>query len=68
MAQTDFLYRVDLWDDDGENIVDLLTEVGNLGIAMDTYRAAMKRWPGAVITLRQGAQVIEDSRSRERTA
>ena len=43
MAQTNFPYRVDLWDDDGENIVDLLAEVGNLDVAMDTYRAAVKR-------------------------
>jgi hypothetical protein len=27
-----------------------------------TYRAAVARWPGARITLRQGARVIEDSR------
>jgi len=26
------------------------------------YRAAVARWPGARITLRQGARVIEDSR------
>ena len=62
MAQTNFPYRVDLWDDDGENIVDLLAEVGNLYVAMDTYRAAVKRWPKAMITLRHGARVIEDSR------
>jgi hypothetical protein len=71
IAQTH--YRVDLWDEDGENIVDLLAEVGNFDVAMDTYSAAVKRWPGGVITLRQGARVIEDSRrthrphARERT-
>jgi hypothetical protein len=26
------------------------------------YRAAVERWPGTPITLRQGARVIEDSR------
>jgi hypothetical protein len=31
-------------------------------IAESTYRAAVKRWPRAVITLRQGARVIYDSR------
>jgi hypothetical protein len=31
-------------------------------VALATYRAAVERWPGAAITLRQGARVIEDSR------
>jgi hypothetical protein len=29
---------------------------------MATYRAACERWPGTVITLRQGARVVEDNR------
>jgi hypothetical protein len=31
-------------------------------LATKTYRAACERWPGASITLRQGARVIERSR------
>jgi hypothetical protein len=31
-------------------------------VALATYRAAVERWPGAAITLRQSARVIEDSR------
>jgi hypothetical protein len=31
-------------------------------VALATFRAACKRWPGVPITLRQGARVIEDSR------
>jgi len=31
-------------------------------LALATYRAAVERWPGGAITLRQGARVIEDSR------
>src|SRR5262249_40473833 len=31
-------------------------------LALTAYRAAVERWPGAPITLRQGARVIEDSR------
>ena len=31
-------------------------------VALATYHAAVKRWPGTPITLRQGARVIEDSR------
>jgi hypothetical protein len=32
-------------------------------VALATYRAACERWPGTPIILRQGARVIEDSRS-----
>ena len=31
-------------------------------VALTTYRAAVERWPGTPITLRQGARVLEDSR------
>jgi hypothetical protein len=31
-------------------------------VALATYHAAIKRWPGTPISLRQGARVIEDSR------
>jgi hypothetical protein len=34
---------------------------------MATYLAAVERWQGGAVTLRQGARVIEDSR-RTRTA
>jgi hypothetical protein len=33
-------------------------------LAVETYRAACLRWPGAAITIRQGAQILEDSRKR----
>jgi hypothetical protein len=60
--RTRFAYRIDLWDTNGENVVEHLAGVEDLQIAMDTYRSAVRRWPGGVITLRQGARVIEDSR------
>jgi hypothetical protein len=62
MAFRSFAYRIDLWDTNGENVVEHLAGVEDLQIAMDTYRSAVRRWPGGVITLRQGARVIEDSR------
>jgi hypothetical protein len=59
------------WPDaNGTNFVDHIAGVEDLQIAMDTYRSAVKqvkRWPGVVITLRQGARVVEDSR-QARTA
>jgi hypothetical protein len=67
MARTHFAYRIDMWSDDGENVVEYLAGAENLQVAKATYRAACKRWPNAAITLRQGTRVIEDSR-RTRTA
>jgi hypothetical protein len=52
----------DMWTADGESIVDHIACVEDYQVAMATYRAAVERWPGGAITLRQGARVIEDSR------
>jgi hypothetical protein len=65
--RTHFLYRIDMWTIDGEHVIEHLAGIEDFQLAMVTYRAACQRWPGAAITLRQGAKVIEDNR-RERTA
>jgi hypothetical protein len=62
-----FAHRIDLWDASGETILEHLAEIEDFELAMATYRAACERWPGANITLRAGATVIEDTR-RVRTA
>jgi hypothetical protein len=67
MTRTHFLYRIDLWTIDGKQVIEHLAGAEDLELAKATYRAACQRWPGTVITLRQGAQVIEDNR-RLRTA
>jgi hypothetical protein len=59
-----FSFRVDMWDDDGENIIEHLAGVEDFKVALATYRVACERWPKAAITLRQGTRVIEDSRRR----
>jgi hypothetical protein len=46
-----FAYRIDMWDADTSQVLYDVLAV-----------AACLRWPGAPITLRQGTQVIEDSR------
>jgi hypothetical protein len=50
--------------DDGENVLEHLAGIENFDLAMATYLAACLRWPGAAISIRQGAQIIEDSRKR----
>jgi hypothetical protein len=57
-----FAYRIDMWDADGESIIDHLAGVEDLQFAKAAYLAACKRWPGAPITPRQRTQVIEDNR------
>jgi hypothetical protein len=61
-ARTHFNYCIDLRNDTGEIIIDNLAGVEDFEVAVATYRAAVKRWPKAIITLRQGARVIHDSR------
>jgi hypothetical protein len=59
-----FSHRIDMWDDDGENVLEHLAGVEDFDLAMATYRAACLRGPGAAITIRQSARIIEDSRKR----
>jgi hypothetical protein len=61
-AETEFAYRIDRWDTSGGNIIQHIANMNDLELAMAAYEAACKQWPGEIITLRQGARVIEDSR------
>jgi hypothetical protein len=57
-----------MWTIDGEKVIEQLAGIEDFRVAMATYRAACERWPGAAITLRQGARVIESRvRPREET-
>jgi hypothetical protein len=62
VTRTHFAFRIDLWTADGESIVEHVAGVEDYQLALATYRAAVQRWPGAALTLRQGARLIEDSR------
>jgi hypothetical protein len=58
----DHPHTIDRWDDaTGENLVEQIAAVGDYRIALETYRAAVKRWPKDKITLRNRARVIEQS-------
>jgi hypothetical protein len=61
-TRTHFAFRIDMWSPDGASIIEHVAGVEDFQVAQATYRAAVERWPGAAITLRQGARVIEDSR------
>ena len=57
-------FRVDIWDDVGESVVEHVAGVDDFEVAEATYRAAVARWPMARIMLRQGARVVHDSGER----
>jgi hypothetical protein len=61
-TRTHFVYRIDIWTDDGKNILEHLAGLENLIVARAAYRAACERWPNARIALRQGSRVVKDSR------
>ena len=54
-TRTHFAHRIDLWDDRGDNIIDHVAGVEDFAVARAAYRAALVRWPNAVITLRHDA-------------
>jgi hypothetical protein len=58
-------YTIDRWDEaTGENLIERIAGVSDYLVALETYRAAVKRWPGAKITLRNRGCL----RSRGRTS
>jgi hypothetical protein len=61
-TRTHFAYRIDIWSKpEGDSLVEHVAGVEDYHVALATYRAAVERWPGTPITLRQGTRVIEDS-------
>ena len=60
--RTHFSFRIDMWTDDGENIIEHLAGAEDFTLALGAFKIACERWPKAAIMLRQGARVIEDSR------
>jgi hypothetical protein len=56
------LHTIERWDDaTGKNLVEEIASVGDFLVAMQTYLAAVRRWPDAKITLRDRARVLERS-------
>jgi hypothetical protein len=64
-TKTHFAFRIDIWDDTRDSIVEHVAGVDDFEVAEATYRAAVARWPAARITLRQGARVVYESGQRQ---
>ena len=57
-GMADHPHTIDRWDDaTGENLIEQIAAVGDYLVALETYRAAVKRWPKDRITLRNRARV-----------
>ena len=57
----DYTHTIDRWDEaTGENLIEQIATVGDYLVALETYRAAVRRWPAAKITLRNRARVAGD--------
>jgi hypothetical protein len=63
-TKTHFAFRIDIWDNVANGIIDHVAGVDDFEVAEATYRAAVARWPAARITLRQGARVVHESGHR----
>jgi hypothetical protein len=63
-TKTHFAFRVDIWDDAGNSILEHVAGADDFQVAEAIYKAAIARWPTARITLRQGARVVHDSGQR----
>jgi hypothetical protein len=63
-TKTHFTFRVDIWDDAGDSIVEHVAGAGDFEVAVATYWAPVARWPRARITLRQGIRVVHDRARR----
>jgi len=58
----DYTHTIDRWGEaTGQNLIERIAGVSDSQVAVETYRAAVNRWPGAKITLRNRARVIEQS-------
>ena len=62
----DYPHTIDRWDEaTGENLIEQIAGVSDYLVALETYRAAVKRWPKDKITLRNRARFL---RGRGRTS
>jgi hypothetical protein len=58
----DYTHTIDRWDEaTGENLIERIAGVGDYPVALETYRAPVRRWPTAKIRLRNRARIIERS-------
>jgi hypothetical protein len=63
-TKTHFQFRLDLWDADGNEVLEHIAGVDDFNVAMGAYQAVLTRWPHARVILRHGARTVHDSGPR----
>jgi hypothetical protein len=58
----DLPFKIEVWDDADRYVEELVVLVGDFATACTAYDEAVRRRPGKLITLRQKARVIKQSR------
>jgi len=58
-------YSVELWDDTDSHVEELIALTGDYRVARAAFDEAVKRRPGRIVTLRQKARLLADSRSKQ---
>jgi hypothetical protein len=63
--KTYFQFRLQVWDANGDDVLERVIGTDDFAVAQSIYRAALKRWPNSRVILRQGAHAVQDSGPRE---
>jgi hypothetical protein len=66
-APLDLPYSVEQWDDGDRHVEELIALVGDYRVARAAFDKAVRERPGRIITLRQKARLLADSRSLRET-
>ncbi len=59
----DLTFRLETWSDDDARVDELVALAADFYVARAAFEEAVRRRPGRVVTLRQGARVLRDSRT-----
>lgn len=62
MADDDLPYRIEMWDEGDRRVEQLIALVGDHAVARVAFAEAARLRPGRIVTLRQKARVLADSR------
>lgn len=60
----DLPYSVELWDDEDQHVEELIALTGDYRVAKAAFDEAVKARPGRIVTLRQKARLLVDSRRK----
>lgn len=61
-APLDLPYSVEQWDDADQHVEELIALAGDYRVARAAFDRAVQERPGRIITLRQKARLLADSR------